>query len=59
MQNRQWRREVRRWKRETVCLATTSRGKRRYRRSARKHAKLIASYMPEKAAIWRKRARNG
>jgi hypothetical protein len=37
----------------------TSREKRRYRREARRHADRIQNPLPERADVWRKRARNG
>lgn len=37
----------------------TTRAKKRQRRAWRKHAALIARQMPERAAVWRRRARNG
>jgi hypothetical protein len=32
---------------------------KRARRGARQHAKYIQANLPERAAVWRKRARNG
>lgn len=37
----------------------TTRNRKRARRVARRHAQAIAATLPEKAATWRKRARNG
>jgi hypothetical protein len=59
MRNRNKRGALKLVCKETACYAKTSAGKRKYRRMARRHAKQIESTLPEKATIWRKRARNG
>jgi hypothetical protein len=60
MRNREKRRELAFYIQSTASNARTSRGKRRYRRDARRHAKnMVAAGCPEKAAVWRRRARNG
>lgn len=59
--NRQKRRQLKAYARETSYMGRgDTRSRRRYRREARKHAaRMLRSGMPERAAIWLRRARNG
>lgn len=58
--NRAERREMQAWRESTSFLGTTSRARRRYRREARRHAAECQRLgLPERAVVWRKRARNG
>lgn len=58
----QQRRALKKWKRENVpsYLGASTRAKKKARRSYRKHAEdCLRAGLPERAAIWKRRARNG